>query len=74
MDCSSCNSHQLWATYLWSDGRQVKARYKCQVCGQGIADEMERQHEDGEECWCLPEVAYVDPESGTKVIVHRRIQ
>lgn len=26
---------------------------------------------DGSECWCSPDVDYVDPETGVAVIVHR---
>lgn len=44
-----------------------------------LADETQestpqREHEESESCWCEPEVAYVDPESGCKVFVHKELQ
>lgn len=32
------------------------------------------EHVDSIECWCSPEVAHVDPETGVNVIVHRARQ
>ena len=29
---------------------------------------------DGSPCWCLPDVDYIDPETGAKVIVHKEVQ
>ena len=29
---------------------------------------------DGSECWCHPDVDYIDPETGAKVIVHKEVQ
>lgn len=31
----------------------------------------EPEHIESEDCWCEPYVAYVDPDTGTKVWVHR---
>ena len=48
-----------------------------------FAREVERRHgigvqpqhiTDGSPCWCNPDVAYTDPETGASVIVHRRPQ
>lgn len=32
------------------------------------------EHIASENCWCGPEAAYTDPETGAKVFVHRRVQ
>ena len=32
------------------------------------------EHIASENCWCGPEAAYVDPETGATVFVHRRVQ
>ena len=29
------------------------------------------EHEESENCWCEPELDYVDPETGVKVYVHK---
>jgi len=34
----------------------------------------EREHEASEDCWCSPELNYVDPDNGNKVFVHRQAQ
>lgn len=48
-----------------------------------FAREVERRHgigvqpqhiTNGSPCWCNPDVAYTDPETGASVIVHRRPQ
>lgn len=40
-----------------------------------LPDPPEREHvTDGTPCWCEPEVEYVDPITGAKVIVHRGLQ
>lgn len=48
-----------------------------------FAREVERRHgigvqpqhiTDGSPCWCNPDVAYTDPETGASVILHRRPQ
>lgn len=41
------------------------------------ADEKTRghtEHETSPNCWCEPELDYVDPENGNEVWVHREIQ
>lgn len=35
---------------------------------------LSREHEASADCWCGPEVVYVDPDTGAKVFVHRRTQ
>lgn len=32
------------------------------------------EHETSEHCWCHPEAAYTDPETGVTVWVHRGLQ
>lgn len=34
----------------------------------------EAKHEESEDCWCEPELRYVDPHTGERVWVHREIQ
>lgn len=36
--------------------------------------ETEKEHIASEDCWCNPETAYVDSETGVKVLVHWRMQ
>jgi hypothetical protein len=36
--------------------------------------EAQEHKTDGDQCWCDPDTAYKDPETGAKVIVHRRPQ
>ena len=33
-----------------------------------------REHEASADCWCGPEVDYVDPDTGAKVFVHKHAQ
>lgn len=35
---------------------------------------QKREHTTTADCWCQPEVSYVDPETGNAVYVHREIQ
>jgi hypothetical protein len=46
---------------------------------QAIADRLEsliprREHVTSGDCWCEPELDYVDPVTGAKVYVHRDLQ
>lgn len=33
----------------------------------------EREHEANHDCWCEPEIDYVDPDTGVAVYVHRSV-
>lgn len=39
-----------------------------------LRDQKSREHIASENCWCHPELDYVDPETGASVYVHRRQQ
>lgn len=75
MTCPPCN-HDC------NQGRDVKLPQSLKTLDASIA-KLEaalaevpcREHvTDGTPCWCNPEVAYTDPETGASVIVHREPQ
>ena len=69
----------------WWQGDKLMVGFRCGGCGEvGGAHESVtcRRHKPDErpehiaspDCWCEPEVDYVDPDTGVKVFVHRSTQ
>lgn len=48
----------------------------CPHCGDGKPPSTESypEHAASADCWCVPEVEYRDPETGTAVYVHKEVQ
>jgi len=44
------------------------------LAGAAPAAQPRKHITDGSECWCHPDVDYIDPETGAKVIVHKEVQ
>lgn len=60
----------VWAKALGNDSIPL---YTAPPKAVPLTDAQEHET-DGDSCWCDPDTAYEDPETGAKVIVHRRPQ
>lgn len=67
-------SNDDWANIL------AEARMIAQTDRRSADEQQElhvahgEKHQHGKDCWCQPEVHYVDPDTGVIVFEHRRIQ
>lgn len=60
--CAFCGGY-----FDWEPGIDLGEPKSCPCCGK----RLQIKHEASIDCWCAPEVAYTDPETGVSVVVHR---
>jgi hypothetical protein len=67
-ECERCHGDGIdpWNDYL----------LPCPLCQgeQAVPEQQGFEHSSSADCWCHPEAAHVDPDTGATVYVHKGVQ
>lgn len=67
----SCDS---WSDILAEARRRAQTGHRDKKETHELHVAHGEAHAHGKDCWCAPEIHYVDPDTGIIVFAHRRIQ